>query len=656
MAKDHQPRPIGAVQDLPSDFPVVPVLENEVSINAAEEGIKFFDTFNKAVTSSDWSALGDLFADQSWWKDNLTLTFDKRTIQGKDTIVEAWKELVPTRRPSAFTVRDASSSMEMVETQAAFTRFSPEFATLDVPFTFNTEGPSSTCVGIAKLIPHGEKWKVWILTTAIHSLTSHPFASLPRTSPGMVSAAQRGKSSPQGLPEIGDGVLDAIVIGGGCSGLGNAIMMDAANLNVAIFESGDSPGWAWVQRYEAVRLHHAAYMIQLPYYPVPEGFSEYLSGAELGQYMSRAVETLQLPFFAGTEIVSNEWDPSKNVWHVKIRDTRAGQPSAGTILKCKNLVLSNGFLVSEQDPFIPKNLDKYSEFGGIVQHTVQYSNAKSYSGKDVVVVGSGNSAHDVAKDLADNGATSVTMLQRSPTVLFDFKTWDAFVAMLYRGNIPIDTADFLATMMPTGILRDMANMAIGGLVQASEPLYQKLEAKGYLVDRKPQFISRAFEERGRSFYFDAPGAFDLVFDDKIKIVNGAAQRFVKDGVVIKDYKTQVERIIPAGGVVLATGYSDVQLPERYETSGFLDPASAKKVVNVGIPAINDEGELLGQITRSGRKFTCAPEVPTMPSVLLINIIDPHLLFSGIGFVASRWMVFSMILPKHHVKVPLLTSI
>ena len=54
-------------------------------------------------------------------------------------------------------------------------------------------------------------------------------------------------------------------------------------------------------------------------------------------------------------------------------------------------------------------------FKGVTLHSGAYKSATAWKGKHGVVVGSANTAHDVADDMLAAGMASVTMVQRSPT-------------------------------------------------------------------------------------------------------------------------------------------------------------------------------------------------------------------------------------------------
>lgn len=434
---EHPKRNKTRVADLASGFPHVPPFDGEESLDKSQIASAFIDEFSSAVTSADWDKFADLFVEDAWWRDALTLTFDKRTIHGRSAIQSAWKTLSENhnRKPSEFS--DNPTGIWGMAPQ--YMRFSPALACLDVPFGFCTEEPRSKCVGQAKLVRVDGKWLIWILSTAVQELIDHPFEQLPRLSESSIDSSQRGKPSAQGLPNV-SGVLDAVVIGGSSSGLANTIMLDAAGADVAVFDVELEAGGNWsTSRYSSVVLHHNRSMVQLPMFPIPpDSYPEYMGGKDLTRYMSSAVEQLNLPFFGGIQVVGSAWHEDAQYWTINLKDIQSSNTST---IKAKNLILSNGFLISKANTYIPP-LQGREKFQGPAQHTSEYRDATLYKDLDVIVVGSGNSAHDVAKDLALNGVKSVTILQRSPTTLLDFDIFISIVSMRYQGQMPVEAADF----------------------------------------------------------------------------------------------------------------------------------------------------------------------------------------------------------------------
>jgi putative flavoprotein involved in K+ transport len=252
-------------------------------------------------------------------------------------------------------------------------------------------------------------------------------------------------------------------------------MLDSLGANVAAFDLEDVAGGVWSRmRYNSLTLHHPASMMQLPQFPVPDSYPKYLSTFEVATYLASAVEALKLPVFSGIKVISNTFDEATDLWQVRIRDV---ETESEAILEAKNVVLSNGFLLGPNYPNLPDLSDRHL-FRGPVQHTAEYRTAQPYQAKDVVVVGSGNSAHDVARGLALGGAKSVTILQRSPTPLFDFHVVSPMIEANYQGHIPVDTADFLDNVLPLAVKRDLYRGAMARIIQSQAERYAALESKG----------------------------------------------------------------------------------------------------------------------------------------------------------------------------------
>ncbi|KAM0535258.1 hypothetical protein ACHAO7_012351, partial [Fusarium culmorum] len=101
---EHPKRNKTRVADLASGFPHVPPFDGEESLDKSQIASAFINEFSSAVTSADLDKFADLFVEGAWWRDALTLTFDKRTIHGRSAIQSAWKTLSENhnRKPSEF--------------------------------------------------------------------------------------------------------------------------------------------------------------------------------------------------------------------------------------------------------------------------------------------------------------------------------------------------------------------------------------------------------------------------------------------------------------------------------------------------------------------------------------------------------------------------
>ncbi|KAK1837741.1 flavin-binding monooxygenase-like protein, partial [Colletotrichum chrysophilum] len=233
-----------------------------------------------------------------------------------------------------------------------------------------------------------------------------------------------------------------------------------------------------------------------------------------------------------------------------------------------------------------------------------------------LVIGSGNSAHDIAADLSLSPIVpSVSILQRSPTVLLDLPAFLPVITSRYNSltGAP-ESADFAESALPAGVSRTLAQSAIRSIMAQHASRTEKFEEAGYLVDRSPCLISKQLEERGRAFYVDQPGTLELVLDGKIGIERGEARGFAEKGVVVVDRDTGAERVVEADAVVFATGFGDVDVPSMWAESGFVDEETAGRIENVGRIGVDEEGEWIGITTFSGH---------------------PNLYFSGVGLIFCR---------------------
>ncbi|KAH8675725.1 hypothetical protein BX600DRAFT_453401 [Xylariales sp. PMI_506] len=594
MVPNHVLRPRAQVPDLPSFIPFVPTLDGEDTFDAAKEGQSFLSRFADIVERQDWDALAELFCDNGFWKDNLTLTFDKRTLQGKKAIAEAWRTLSATRKPVIHTTKEEYA----LGLDIAFTRLAPSLASLDVPFCFSTDAPRMNCVGLAKLVPQDGTWKVWIMTTVGCSLQERPFNKLPRQSPSLVSESQRGKSRAQGLPDV-KGVFDAVVVGASTSGVAMAINLESIGANVIALELRDEAAGNWSEGGKAyVTLHHTPRMMELPQHPLPKEFSKDLGGQSITRYVSNAVEALKLPVFCGIRVISNTYDEAVGLWDILIEDVTTKQQST---LQSKNVILALGPIASEVNPYIPPLSDR-EQFKGSVVHSTKYKDAQPYQGKNVLVIGASNSAHDIARNLAEGGARDITLLQRGPTAFFEWEKISPMVEGPFLTPLDLDTADLLFTMMmPLGVARDFARGAFGAIEATQTEFYATLESKGYSIERNRCFVSRVYDSRNGHFFMDRQKSLEFVFNDRIKVARGEARGFVPEGVVVHDPAKGEDKVLKADAVVLATGFETIDLPQIWADTEFIDPKSASLLENPCAMELDREGEMIAQCTDSGHR-------------------------------------------------------
>lgn len=159
MSGDSFPQQLPTLQRLGVDEPTV--------TSASEVATAWFDAFSSAVSSSDITGILDLFLEDGFWKDVLALTWDFRTIEGKDAIKNLLDHrLVPT---GLVDLRLSHEPFHAPELQKMF----PDLVLLRLTFEFGTEVGKGT--GVCYLAPTPDaKWKAYTLYTCLQSLNDFP--------------------------------------------------------------------------------------------------------------------------------------------------------------------------------------------------------------------------------------------------------------------------------------------------------------------------------------------------------------------------------------------------------------------------------------------------------------------------------------------------
>ena len=159
MSVDPFPQQLPTLERLGVDEPTV--------TSAAEVATAWFEAFSGAIASSDVTGILDLFLDGGFWKDALALTWDFRTIEGKEGIKKLLDHrLVPT---GLIDLRLSHEPPQVPELQKMF----PDLVLLRLCFEFGTKVGKGT--GVIYLVPVPDsKWKAYTIYTCLHSLNDFP--------------------------------------------------------------------------------------------------------------------------------------------------------------------------------------------------------------------------------------------------------------------------------------------------------------------------------------------------------------------------------------------------------------------------------------------------------------------------------------------------
>jgi putative flavoprotein involved in K+ transport len=198
-------------------------------------------------------------------------------------------------------------------------------------------------------------------------------------------------------------------------------------------------------------------------------------------------------------------------------------------------------------------------FAGKLLHSHQYNNGKAWKGKKAVVLGTGNSGHDVAHDLCISGADT-TMVQRNSTLIVSLKEAQR-VYELYQEGLSTDECDLIATASPYPVLVQGYQIAAALCKEADQKLLDGLAARGFVLDNGAPDntgFQMKYLRRGGGYYFNV-GCSDLIVDGKIGLMQHRdIERVIPEGFLMKD-----GRKVEADVIVAATGYKNQQEVVRH---------------------------------------------------------------------------------------------
>lgn len=542
----------------------------------------WLDTFSSALDAQDYARAASMFADESYWRDLLALTWDIRTFQGPREIELALAKTVATSGVANFVLEDRDPTRttlgeygEVVQSYFGFT-------------TTLARGR-----GFLRLLPDPDRtgsFKAFTLLTAVEELVGHPErigVLRPREN---LHAPERGVQNWLDRRTAAGKFVDAdpevLVIGAGQSGFTVAARLGALGVSTLVVDRIENVGDNWRNRYHSLTLHNELCVNHLPYMPFPETFPVYIPKDMLADWFQAYAKAMELNVWTSTEFLGGKYDDSAKRWTVRLRradgSIRTMRPS--------HVVLAVGVAGL---PNIPV-LAGHDDFAGTVMHSSGPTSSLDVAGKKVVVVGSANSAHDIAQDLYLRGA-DVTMLQRSSTTVVGLEPSSSRVFANYtsgEGVRPLDDTDLMSASVPTELMRRMHIPLSKQMQLDDKELLDGLRRVGFALDNGEDdsgFYMKFMRYFGR--YYINVGASDLIVDGKIKLRSGVGvDHLTSTDVVLTDGSA-----MPANIVVLATGYHPLQEAVR----SMFGSDIADRVGPIWGPGV--DGEMRGMWARTGQE-------------------------------------------------------
>ncbi len=231
--------------------------------------------------------------------------------------------------------------------------------------------------------------------------------------------------------------LDILIMGAGVSGIGAAAYLRRyqPNKTFTILESRERMGGTWdLFRYPGIRSDSDLYTFGFDFKPWTKAKS-LADAADIIEYLREAIDEHELDALIQYKqtVISANWQSDKGLWAVLVDDGHMGQLRT---VECRWLFGAGGYYRYDQG-FSPR-FEGTERFKGLIVHPQHWPENLDYTGKRVVVIGSGATAVTLIPAMADK-VSSITMLQRTPSYIINQPANDA-VAAFFRKVLPEQAA------------------------------------------------------------------------------------------------------------------------------------------------------------------------------------------------------------------------
>jgi putative flavoprotein involved in K+ transport len=192
-------------------------------------------------------------------------------------------------------------------------------------------------------------------------------------------------------------VWDSIVIGGGQAGLAAGYYLQKNELRFLILEANGQAVGSWPKYYDSLKLFSPARFSSLPGMKFPGAGDHYPLRDEVIRYLQEYAQKFRLPIKTNQRVESVE----------KTGETFTIRTVSGDRYESKTIINATGAF---QHPYMPV-IKGQEEFRGTILHSSEYRNPTPFVNQRVVVVGAGNSAVQIAVELAEVSKTSLAVLR-----------------------------------------------------------------------------------------------------------------------------------------------------------------------------------------------------------------------------------------------------
>lgn len=351
--------------------------------------------------------------------------------------------------------------------------------------------------------------------------------------------------------------FDVIIIGSGMSGMTAAVKLAEAGFGYKIFEKSSEAGGTWVtNRYPGAAVDTPSHYYSFSFELNPDWKKYYATGPEYLRYLNHILDKYDIRrnVQCDTEVIGAVWDEDTSRWLVTTKTNGVVQEHTA-----RAVLSAVGFLNSINKPDFPGA----ENFEGTIVHSAEWTEDVELEGKNVVLIGSGCTAVQIAASTAPI-VENLTIVQRTRQWIVPARTDTPVPAaeQWLLANIPYYHQWFRARVFwfagasgslhaTSGLDREWAATHVSSsrandafmqvaLGYIEETFADRPDLKAKLVPDYPVLVKRIIMD---------PGYYPTLKRSNVDLHEGSIARMEERAVILTDGTR-----VPADVVVLATGF------------------------------------------------------------------------------------------------------
>jgi monooxygenase len=369
--------------------------------------------------------------------------------------------------------------------------------------------------------------------------------------------------------------VDVLIVGAGLSGIGagHHVQAECPGRTYAILEARDAIGGTWdLFRYPGIRSDSDMYTLGYRFRPWKEA-KAIADGPSILRYVRDTAREggIDRHIRFNHRVVRADWSMPESRWTVEAQRTDTGET---VVVTCNFLFLCTGYY--RYDEGYTPALPGIERFGGQVIHPQHWPEDLDYSGKRVVVIGSGATAVTLVPAMAPDAA-HVTMLQRSPSYVVSLPNEDP-IARAVRRVLP-PRAAYVAVRWKNVIL----GMLFFQLSRRRPELAKKLIRQGIAKELPQEQVDAHFTPRynpwdQRVCLVPDGDLFAAMRSGRASVATDTIDTFTEEGIRLScGEELEADIVVTAtglnllalGGAELAVDGRVVELPESLGYKGMM---------------------------------------------------------------------------------------